>query len=274
MKRPPRLPPKEDAPEALKVSVDQARYRTRKRRHGPPMAFKRDVDGRLIRDEEGLVEWDWPFSDGPEAKPWSWLLLDAFGTRNINVATTFINYLMEVVGQAWCEQAQEWVPDDRELETLLHVISAHKPKDEAQAALAAERAVTMLLTMRLGKQVAKYPYDAKSSAAYAKLAIAGAVQTKALADMQGRRRGTTQKITVKRENHVHLTYAPGGSGKSDHQPHTPDGGAQKRNGPADPAVECSALPCSDKGGTVVLLPSCQGPEGLPHARRTRRGSQG
>lgn len=273
MKRPPKLPPKDEAPEAVAASIAKAKDRTRSRRHGPPIAFQRDAIGNLIRDESGALVWDWPFSDGPEAKPWSWLLLDAFGTRNINVVSVFVNYLMDIVGRAWCEDAAEWIPDDRELETLLHVISAHKPKDEAQAAMAAERAVTMLLTMRVGERVAKYPYDTKTVAAYAKLAVAGAIQTKALSEMQGKRKSSTQKITVKRENHVHYTYAPGGTGKSDDQPHGTNG-VRKRQDPAEPVGECPSLPCSEPGGQVVLLPGNPGAEGMPLAWRQGRSAKG
>lgn len=270
----PALPPKEPAPEALNNSVDAARARTRSRRHGPVVQYQRDEQGELVRDDAGHLIWDWPFTDeGPDGKPWSWLILDAFGTRNPVVATVFINTLLDLVGSTWDNEAQHWVPDDHELQALLHVIAAHRPKNEAQAAMAAERAVTMLLTLKVGKQVARYPHDTRTVAAYAKLAIAGAAQTKALADMQGNRKASVQKITVKRENHVHYTYSPGGSGKSAHQPHESSEASENADR-ADPTGERPSLRCPESGGQVVLLPGVEGPDGVPTAWGQGRRAKG
>lgn len=256
----PAMPEKDDPPEALSASVDAARSRTLQRRHGPPIGFKRDESGSLIRDGEGAPIWDWPYADGEYgSEPWFWLVLDAFGTRNPTVAAVFINYLLKLVETTWDAEQEQWVPDDGQLQAILHVVSAHKPKNEMQAAMAAERAATTLLTMKLADRVAKYPHDHKTVASYARLAIVGAVQTRAYLETQGKRKSSVQKINVRRENHVHYhDHRPaGGSGESGNQPH-----AQ--------GTRISTLPCADAGGEVVLLPCRERADSLSDARRSKR----
>src|SRR3546814_1495883 len=101
---------------------------------------------------------------------------DLFGTRYTVVATVFLNHLIDLCGSEWDEENQIWVPDDGELNAILHIVAAQKPQNEAQAALAAQTAATHILTMKVAKRVADYPHDTRMIAAYAKLARASATQ--------------------------------------------------------------------------------------------------
>lgn len=190
----PRAPALPDVPDALATSIDRAQTRTLGRRHGPVVELKQRPGGGL--------EWDWPFRDGGDAE-WKWLVVDAFGTRNANVAACFVNHLLDLCASKLDEGHNEWVPDAVELSTMLHIVSAHRPGNEAQAALAAQIAATHLITMRVAKRAADYPYDTRMIGAYAKLIRASAAQIETMAVMKGRRRTARQHISVSHEKHVH-----------------------------------------------------------------------
>jgi hypothetical protein len=189
-------------------------------------------------------------------------VLDAFGTRNADVATVFVNHLLMLCPDEWDSVAECWTPDERVMTAMLHVISASKPKDEMQAMMAAERAATSLLLFKVADYVSRAPYDHRTVGSYARLALAGAAQSKALADVQGGRRTTVQKIKVTRENHVHYhDHRQGGASGSGGQPHTPD----------DITIDQRpALPSQGPLGDVLPFPSREGEAGLPDARGLKR----
>ena len=212
-----RAPALPDVPDALATSIDRAHARTLGRRHGPVVELKQGADGGL--------EWDWPFRDDGDAE-WKWLVVDAFGTRNPIVAACFINHLLDLCASRLDEGRDEWVPDAVELSTMLHIVSAHRPGNEAQAALAAQIAATHLITMRVAKRAADYPYDTRMIGAYAKLIRASAAQIETMAAMKGRRRTARQHISVSHEKHVHQhhhqhVHVPGGAVHKQDQPDEP-----------------------------------------------------
>lgn len=244
-RKPEKLDRRRPAPDALKASVADARQRTLKRRHGPPML--------LTRDPEGLLQWDWPFDDTDATdKDWKWLVVDAFGTRMEAVAEAFLCQLMKLCGQDWDEGNREWVPDEAELIQILHIASANRPRNESEAALAAQIAATHLLTMRVAEQVHKFPWDTRMIGAFAKLAQASVAQHEAMSGLKGKRRTARQKIEVRHEKHVHQhqhVHMHGGGAGDDRQSDAPVGSrTPKISGGA-------ALPCPDQDGQVVPLPS-------------------
>src|SRR3546814_17772793 len=102
--------------------------------------------------------WEWPFADTMGESPdWAWLVLDAFGTRYTVVATVFLNHLIDLCGWEWDEEKQIWVPDDGELNAILHIVAAQKQKNEAQKDLPAQTAATHIRTMMRHKHVHPYP---------------------------------------------------------------------------------------------------------------------
>ena len=205
-----------DVPAALATSIGKAKTRTLSRRHGPV------ID--LVQGDDGKLEWNWPFRDDGD-RDWKWLVVDAFGTRHANVAACFVNHLMDLCSSKFDEASDAWVPETAELSTMLHIISAHRPRDEAQAALAAQIAATHLLTMKVAKRVADYTHDTRMINAFAKLARASASQIETMAALKGKRRTARQQITVSHEKHVHQHHHQHVhmGGGADHEKGQPDG---------------------------------------------------
>lgn len=247
-------------PGVLRPAIEKARARTLKRSHAPFM--------EINIDENGEAKWDWPFQEN--GKDWKYLIIDAFGTRHGNIAAVFVNQLVALCDRgSWSEEHQRWYPDDVELSALMAIVAAYRPRNEAQAALAAQIAATHLLTMKIAKRVADYPYDTRMISAYSKLARTSAVQAEAMMAIKGKRRTSSQSIAVTHEKHIHHhqhVHVAGGKGKNGRQPHAPvDSGTDTdSSGPA--------LLSDDATGQVVPLRSGKGKEGLPHARRIVTGS--
>jgi hypothetical protein len=225
-------PDKPVTPEVYKASLAGARERSMKRAHGP-----------IISLEPGSSELAPPFSDHGE--DWRYIVVDTFGTRSHDVASVFIDQLTDLVGSAWNDETKEWIPEAAELTTLLHVVAAHRPRNEAQAMLAAQIAAAHILTMKVAARAAQYPWDNKTVSSFAKLACTSAVLIDAMGRMQGKRRTSKQSITVRQEKHVHYHQHAHvrGAPKNERQPQEP----------CVPPESIAALPGPDEGGTVVPL---------------------
>lgn len=240
-------------PEVLKPSVAKAKARTLSRRHGPPV--------QLHRNEDGTTAWRWPFGETEgELADWRWLVLDAFGTRNDAVAAVFLQSLLDLCSAKFDEPSQEWVPCEAELAMILHIVSAHKPRNEAEASLAAQIAATHLITMTIAKRVMDYPWDTRMVGAYAKLIRANGSLIETMAAVKGKRRSTKQHITVSQERHVHhhqhVHMGGGGVPANDHQAQAAMEARTVEN------ERCPALPGKDAAGTVVSIPSRKRKAGL------------
>ena len=231
-------------PDVLHPSISKAKARTLRRPHGPPV---------LLERKAGETHWSWPWAEDTErGEDWRWLVLDAFGTRNEAVAAAFLGHLVRLCSSAYDDETQEWVPDQSEIMLLVHIVGAHRPRNEAQAALAAQMAATHILLMKVGKQVADYPYDTRMIGAFSNLAKASAAQFEAMATTKGKRRTARQVIEVKHERHVHqhkhVHFEGGGSDHGDGQPQgTIVGGGLAENGAG------AAVPCPDTSGRVVPI---------------------
>jgi len=251
----PRLRRKPEAPESLNAAVERAKQRTSKRDTALPLGLERDKNGALVLDNDGDAVWAWPFDgDTPDDWPdWSFMFVDAFGTRNSAVASTFTDHLLDLCGTQWDDGAKKWVPNDGELQLMLAVVRSHKPRDEAQAALAAQVAATYIITMRVGKRVAQSPHDTRMISAYARLLQASA----AIAEVArpGRKKPARQSIKVVRESHIHhhqhLHAAAGGSEENENRGHANVG---VRKTIEAPRAGRSPVPRQDKGGDVVPIP--------------------
>ena len=242
-----RAPALPEAPAALAESIGKAKARTLSRRHGPVVG--------LVQGDAGKFEWDWPFSDAGDAD-WKWLVLDAFGTRYANVATCFVNHLIPLCQNNYDEEADAWVPEAAELSTMLHIISAHRPRDEAQAALAAQIAATHLLTLKVAKRVADYTHDTRMISAFAKLARASAAQIETMVALKGTRRTARQQITVTHEKHIHHHQHVHVGGGADHEEGQPDASRRRtsvRKSRAAQTEERPALPGAQEDGGAVSV---------------------
>lgn len=249
----PRLRRKPDTPESLHAAVGRAKGRTLKRDTALPLRLERDDEGRLLLNDKGEAIWDWPF-DGecPDDWPdWSWMFVDAFGTRNAAVASAFADHLLSLCGTEWDDGAHIWVPNDAEMQLLLAVVRSHRPKNEAQAAQAAQVAATHIIAMRVAKHVAKHPHDTRMVSAYARLITASA-QLSDVANAGRGKRTARQSIKVVRETHVHHhqhVHIPGGGDENEIRGRT-KGGVQKLSSASSGSA---ALPGKDTGGDVVPI---------------------
>lgn len=250
---------RETAPAVYRASLDKAQARTLRRDHGPVMLV--DAEKRVFTS---------PFSDVEEE--WRWMVIDAFGTRCHQVANMFLNHLLSLCASTFHEGTQTWVPDEDELTAVLHIVAAHRPRNEAEAALAAQIAATHMITMKVAKRAYDYPYDTRTVAAYAKLARTSAMQIDTMSGLKGKRRTTRQQITVSHEKHVHHhqhVHVGGGAQKSESQcDATRDAGHQGHRtiAGARPPGECTTLPSAEEAGRVVPLQGRSRKAGVSDAR--------
>lgn len=231
---------RDGTPDEYKRSLEQARARTMRRQHGPVMAI-----------DPATTALNSPFSDCEDE--WRMIVLDTFGTRSHQVGNVFLNHLASLCKAAWNEEAQRWAPDEDELTAILHVVAAHRPRNEAEAALAAQIAATHVITMKVAKYAYDHPYDHRMVGAYAKLAKASAQQVDTMTGLKGKRRTSRQQIAVTHEKHIHHhqhVHVEGGGQKSEGQCHATRADNIKRT---QEAPRGAALPSPDQGGTVVPL---------------------
>ncbi|MGI8705063.1 MAG: hypothetical protein ACR2JJ_04605 [Sphingomicrobium sp.] len=247
-------------PDNLKPHVEKARARL-KRRHANPgveVAVERVTGAYTLSSPHG------------DHDAWEAMVFDAIGTRSTATATVFLTQLTELCSKAWHPdedegEGGEWYPDADELNMILNVVAGVKPRNEMQAALAAQMAAVHLMTMKASKAALEgwSIMDPRTAATAGKLARTFVMQMDALARAKGKR---TTRQTIKVEKHVHQHQhvhvdrgAPGACG----QPHG--------TGRAGESAERPALPREEQVGEVVPLRRDEGQKGLLHARRGKPG---
>lgn len=248
-------------PEALKPFVARAKARVQARAPGPVLELARSPDGST---------WEWPFEGEPEN--WQWLVMDALGTRNIRVAVFFLGQLMDLcAAKEQDAELHQWVPETADLEAILHIVGSHKPKNEAQAALAAQAAAVHMMTMKLGGMALNSPHDSRTVASFGKMARTSVMLNDALGRQKGKRR-TTQTIKVEKRVYVdnrQVHLHPGGEGKENGQAQAPDE-LRARARRAGSVEVLPAVPGADEAENLVQFPMREGEEALPDARRIKR----
>lgn len=221
-------------------------------------AFARPYPPGVMLEAAGMDEEHWtaPHSD---SGLWSLQLADAFGTRSQAVIATFMGQLEALCGPShWDEEARQWRLDENQFSAALALVNSIKPRNEMEAALAAQMVAIHLLTMKAAARALKYDGDTRTAATTAKLARAFTDQMEALRAQRRRGRTAKQSITVRKELHQHIHYYRG-EGENDGQPH---------ERVATASDECPALPSPEPGGEPVSLP---GDEGQEAVQATRRG---
>lgn len=202
---------------------------------------------------------------------WTLQLADAFGTRSRAVIDFFMDQLREFCGNnIWDEEARQWRLNETEYSAILALVSSHRPKNEAQAMVAAQLVGLHLLSMKVTARGIRYPYEQRTVANAAKLANATANLTETIEGMKGRRRTARQSIKVTKETHYHAhrhDHRPrqGGEG-SEHQSHEPSGRVEDVDHRA-------ALRLSDTSRNVVPLAVREGQGAMPTPRSKGRRTQ-
>ena len=192
--------------------------------------------------------WTSPHSD---VELWQAQLGEAFGTRSKAVITLFLRQLEALCSlESWDEGAKQWRLDENEFSAALAMVNAIKPRNEMEAALAAQMVSVHLMQMKCAARAIRFEHDTQTAAVAAKLARTFVMQTQALQALRGRSKTVRQSIKVTKELHQHVHYHDdrGGSG-TDRQPH----------GRTAPVVDqCAALPSPEPSGEAVPVPSRKG----------------
>ncbi|WP_324741598.1 hypothetical protein U8326_00030 [Tsuneonella sp. CC-YZS046] len=217
-------------------------------------ALKRSVTPGIMmepaHDGDGYV----PTSPHSDQYLWELQLADAFGTRSQSAMVHFIDQLKALCSSAYDPGAGRWKPDEIQLNAAVALIGSLKPRNEAEAALAAQMVAIHWMQMRLSAQALNNGgmIMEKDAALAGKLARTYAIQMDALLSLRGQRRTVKQAISVKKELHQHVHYHRGG-GENSEQPQ----GA----GAFEPA-ECATLQSSKPTEKVVRLPRRSGPRSV------------
>lgn len=190
--------------------------------------------------------WTSPHSD-PDL--WALQLSDAFGTRSRAVVSTFMTQLAALCRQShWDDEARQWRLDENEYSAALAMVNSIKPKNEMEAALAAQMVAIHLLQMKVAARAIRYEYDTKTVAVAGKLARTFTMQLESLQRLRGKRKTTRQSICVKKELHQHVHYHRGDI-ETDGQPQATRAGQLEK---------LPTMPSPNEGGKVVPLASRRG----------------
>jgi hypothetical protein len=243
-------------PANLEPIAEKARERHRKRHANPGVAI----------EVEKVTEHGYRLaSPHSNTEAWQAMVCDALGTRSEATALTFLYQLTKLCEQTWHPNDEkgggEWVPDECELNMILNMVSGIKPKNEMQAALAAQMVAVHLMTMKVAERcLTSYQCsDPNMVAVASKLARTFAIQTEVLAKLQGRRT-SRQKITVSYEKHEHQhVHVHRGEKENGRQPQAKQGDAS-----------VAALLGQDSAIEAVRVAGREGKTSVQDARRSER----
>jgi hypothetical protein len=245
-------------PEPIRKAAERAVERHMSRPVTPEMAVLREADGWSIKS---------PY-EGKDGDRWIALLFEGFGSRSQKTVQTFLDQLADLCPTRFDEDAQIWAPDDQQFAAAVQIVRSLKPRNEAEACLAAQMVAVHFATMRVGNHIGRMSWpDERTAATLSRLARTFTMQMDAMRKVKGKGGTTRQKITVKHERHIHQhqhVHIAGGAGDFGEQAHTAMGSRTGEN------VRSPALPCPDADRRVVPLRSGEGEACLPHARRRAR----
>jgi hypothetical protein len=102
------------------------------------------------------------------------------------------------------------VPSELELNAALNIVSGVHPRNEMEAALAAQMVAVHFMTMRVASQTLHTNWTvARTTAIAGKLARTFAMQSDALARLKGRTGKQTIKVRYERHDHRHVHVGEG-----------------------------------------------------------------
>ena len=267
-----------EAVDPARVDIADAPKKPRRRKKAPapawvePWAEKAEARMRKRYPSPGVLLEPNDFGGHTTTSPhnneraWDLQIHDAFGTRSHSVVRTFMRQLRELCGQGWDDKQGRWRPNETQLNAALAFVSGIRPRNEVDAALAAQMLAVHFMTMRVSAEALKYGghVDPRTVSAAAKLARTFAAQIDTLNRSRGKGNTTRQKIVVKHEKHVHThqhVHVHEGGQDSGAQPQAAGREHSVRKsieqGP-EVAPGCAALPSPDAIGSVVPLARRQG----------------
>ena len=153
----------------------------------------------------------------------------------------------------------QWRLNENEFSAAIALVYTIKPKNEMEAALAAQMVAIHLLTMKVTAHAITDHYDNRMAATAGKLARTFAMQMDTLRACRTRSTTARQSIKVRKELHQHVHYHDDrGARETGGQPH-------ERSSRA--ANQCAALPSPQPGGEPVPLSCDEGQEPVQAPRR-------
>lgn len=222
-------------------------------------AYARPYPPGVMLEPAGLdnEHWTAPHNDN---ELWTLQLADAFGTRSRAVIATFMGQLEALCRQShWDDEAKQWRLDENQFSAILALVANIKPRNEMEAALAAQMAAIHLLTMKVTAFAIRHEYDTRTAAAAGKLARTFTLQMEALQALRGRKRTVRQSIKVSRETHHHQhIHVHKGGGENERQPH-------ERT--AEATDQRATLFGSEQGGDSLPVSSDEGENTVQTPRR-------
>lgn len=256
------MEPKPELPQVFVDLADKA-IRAHQRRQATPELQIANKDGRWWVDS--------PYRDQDEDR-WTALLFDAFGTRSGAAFDVFICQLAALCSVEWNDRTKAWHPNEQELIAAIQILRSVKPRNEAEACLAAQMVAVHLMQMKLAAQVMKRDWpDPRASAIAGKLARTYVIQLDAMTRLKGR--GSRQRITVRKHSkheHKHIHLHQGGN-ENGNQPHGPRRSRDAEINSIDQLGESQALPSPDPMWGCLPMPGREGEEPLPATRRRSKG---
>lgn len=255
----------EPMPDKLRALALAAQRRVQRLQAVGPVNLEPSQQDGYLRSPYAAEDWEL----------WVCLLLDAFGTRSLNVANAFMRQLAELCPEVW--DGENSRVDPFAFEQAVSIVKSVKPRNEAEAAQAAQMVAVHFATMKVGKQLDGLSYlDPRTASALAQLGKTYSRQLESISTARNGGKAKRQVIKVQKnvsvthyhdERHVHL---PGqGGGDSDGQAH----GTRAQRAHATPTgepIKVAALPSPDEGGAALSFSGCEGETGLPDSRRRER----
>jgi hypothetical protein len=223
-------------------------------------AQRRPLSPGILYEQEG--EHFYATAPHNDTGLWELQIFDAFGTRSRSVVTTFLEQLRQLVPEVWVEEAQNWKPDETQLNAALAMVADIQPRNVIEAALAAQMVAVHWMQMRLSAQACNrfgQTGAAHDAALAGKLARTFAIQLETLAKLRGKQKASRQTIRVRKELHQHVHYHDHRGGMEiDGQPQEPR---------AAPIAQGASLPSPQSGGETMLRTSRRRKTDVPNARR-------
>lgn len=261
-------PVKPPMPDNLRGLAEGAIARHRKRRMPPDIVTRAEEMGYY----QHLT---CPFRDEDE-ELWLALLLECFGTRSYSVAQSFMRQLAALVPSVLYDGERSIRADEEAMYQALAIVCSLKPRNEAEAAHAAQLVAVHLASMRVGGHLGR-----ASGYADPRTVASLALLTKTFGEgvdrlqRRGRRKPAVQVIKVEKRVNVYndnrsVTVPTGGCDNRNSRPHASGELRAREAGSNTGPNERPALPSPDQGGRVVPWPGGEGEAGLSDARSRER----
>ncbi len=197
-----------------------------------------------------------PYRSADEAEWWR-LLGEAFGTRMVSVISVFLEQVAKLVPSEWDEATERHVPNADHLNAALAIVASMKPRNEAEAAQAAQAFALHVVAMKVGAGIVKNSsVDPRQANALANLVKAHMGVVDSVKARHGSR-SSKQTIVVKKQVNISndnrsVTLPGGGANPADRSDGT--GRTTRARGVGGTTIEartgepegCAALPSPAK----------------------------